>query len=95
VDPDLRDLWREAKPRLLARCDVVRRAAAGDPAATDAAHDEAHKLSGSVGMYGLHDAAAVAAQLDRLVRDGALGDDRRDTVGALVEDLARAIDAVS
>lgn len=93
VDDELRELWNESRPAVIARCTAVRDAAAtGDPTLFDAAHAEAHKLAGAVGMFGFVAASALAIRLDDLVRGGALEDgSRRGEVEALATELATAL----
>lgn len=94
LDDELLELWREARPTMIARCATVRDAAAtGDPAMIATAHGEAHKLAGAVGMFGFVDASALAIRLDDLVRGGGLTDARRAEVGALAAELALALEA--
>jgi HPt (histidine-containing phosphotransfer) domain-containing protein len=96
TDPDdeLRELWNEAGPTVLARCAAVRAAAADlEPERVTAAHDEAHKLAGAVGMFGFVDASSIAIELDDLVRSGALEDGRHAAVGALAATLQVALEA--
>lgn len=93
IDDDLTEIWEQAKPTLLGRCETVRRAAAAaDGAAHDEARADAHKLAGAVGMFGLDDASALALELDRLIVGGALDDDRRDHVATLATELAAALE---
>jgi HPt (histidine-containing phosphotransfer) domain-containing protein len=92
MDDDLAEIWLTAKPTLLERCEVVRRAAtSGDVTTFESAHAESHKLAGSVGMFDLPSAAALAAELDHLVTANALEGARRDEVAAVAGRLARAL----
>ena len=93
MDELLAEIWADAKPTLLERCEVVRRAAtSGDDAAFDEARAESHKLVGSVGMFGLSDASGLAAELDALVSAGSLADDRRAATADLATRLASALE---
>lgn len=92
MDELLVEIWLDAKPALLERCEAVQRAAAsGDGATFDDARAESHKLAGSVGMFGLTDAGALASAMDALVSDDALTDDRRHQVADLATQLRRAL----
>ena len=94
LDDDLRELWAEARPTVIARCTAVRdAAAAGDPQLYADAHSEAHKLAGAVGMFGFVRASSLAIQLDDLVRGGALEDGRRAEVEVLATELISALQA--
>jgi HPt (histidine-containing phosphotransfer) domain-containing protein len=94
VDDDLAEIWQSAKPTFLDRCEVVRRAAASaDVTSFELARAESHKLAGSVGMFDLPEAAALAAALDALVSADALEDARRDEVADVAGRLARALEA--
>lgn len=94
MDDDLREIFAMSKPTMLERCETVRAGATVDDAeAWAAARADSHKLAGSVGMFGLTEAGALASQLDALVSDGALEDARRAEVATMATDLAAAIEA--
>ncbi|HEX4905536.1 MAG TPA: Hpt domain-containing protein [Acidimicrobiales bacterium] len=95
IDDELREIWRDAKPRLLQRCASVRDAATAPEADIEldaVARSDSHKLAGTVGMFGLVDASALAKELDALVSGDALDDGRRRDVAVLAEALADAIE---
>jgi HPt (histidine-containing phosphotransfer) domain-containing protein len=93
VDDDLAEIWQTAKPTLLERCEVVRRAAdSGDVTTFASARAESHKLAGTVGMFDLPAAAALAAALDELVTADGLEGARRDEVAATAGRLAQALE---
>jgi HPt (histidine-containing phosphotransfer) domain-containing protein len=93
-DDDLAEIWQQAKPRLLERCEVVRRAAThGDEASREDARAASHRLAGSVGMFGFEQASALALDLDALIVAGALTDDRRTNVASMAVALAAMLDA--
>src|SRR4051794_5113325 len=94
ADDELLALWLESKSTVIARCATVRDAAASrDPAQLAAAHTDAHKLAGAVGMFGFVDASAMAIRLDDLVRAGALEDGRHAEVADLATTLEAALEA--
>ena len=71
--PELAELWLKVRPVALERCETVRRGATSDDADAHAeARAEAHKLAGSLGMYGLAAASDLALALDAAIVDGAL-----------------------
>lgn len=93
MDELLAEIWADAKPTLLERCEVIRLAAtAGDETTFDAARAESHRLAGAVGMFGLTEASGLAAELDALVSAGALADDRRGATAEIVARLAVALE---
>jgi len=95
LDAEIAALWQRTKPAALARCDVLRRAAASPPGTEllEEARSEAHKLAGALGMYGLAEAGEHASRIDALVLDGGLSDGRRDEIAGLVEQLVHAVQA--
>lgn len=97
MDDDLgmRALWLKAKPTALERCEVIDAAARSTDADLHArARAEAHKLAGSLGMYGLEVASALALALDDTIVDGALQtEDGRARVADIVRQLTSAVDA--
>lgn len=93
MDELLAEIWEDAKPTLLERCEAVRRAAtSGDVGSFEAARTESHKLAGAVGMFGLTEASGLAAELDAMVSGGALADGRRADTAELANRLARALE---
>ena len=73
LDEDLADLWRRARPLALERIAVVRRAAEATVAPGDqeleAVQYAAHKLAGSLGMFGLARSSVLAQQLNQIVEE--------------------------
>jgi len=69
----LADLWRRNRPVIEARLATLDRAsAASDPMPEDlrlAALDVAHKLSGSLGMFGFEQGTVIARDLEQLLDD--------------------------
>lgn len=94
MDSELAALWARMKPVALERADRVVAACDGTVDEASAAED-AHKLAGSLGMYGFADASDLAAEVDRLVQDGALGDERAPALRAAAVALRQAIAATS
>jgi chemotaxis protein histidine kinase CheA len=81
-------LWEGARPRLLARVDVLDSAASGplDAATRDSALIEAHTLAGTVGAFGRLDATEAARAAER-----ALEAADRDALAAAVRTLRALI----
>jgi len=69
----LADLWRRNRPVIEERLAILDRAAAAPgPMPEDlraAALDVAHKLSGSLGMFGFHEGTLIARELEQLLGD--------------------------
>jgi hypothetical protein len=65
-------LWDSARPRLLARLDVLDSAASGpfDAAACDHALIEAHTLAGTLGAFGRMDASEAARAAEHALEAG-------------------------
>lgn len=93
--PELADLWLKVRPIALERCETVQRGAStDDPDAHDEVRAEAHKLAGSLGMYGLAAASTIALELDAAIVDGALAThEGRAAVAALAVSLRESIEA--
>ena len=85
-DDVLAGVWRKNRPVAVAR---ARRVAGleGDDASL---RDDAHKLAGALGMYGLDGAGAIAQRIDGLITDGGLAtpDGRAEVASAGAELLA-------
>lgn len=68
------ELWKRHRPALLERLDILDRIAASAASAPisrkdcDEAVAIAHKLAGSLGMYGYDRGTEIAMQLERLLR---------------------------
>jgi len=66
----LADLWRRNRPVIEARLATLELAAAADPLPSQLraeALDAAHKLSGSLGMFGFEEGTAIARQIEELL----------------------------
>lgn len=90
IDPEIAALWARMKPVALERAERIVAACDGDVDETSAAED-AHKLAGSLGMYGFAEASELAVEVDGLVRAGALGDERVSALRAAAVALRQAI----
>jgi len=67
-DDDLREIWQRIKPLALQRCDDLLDAlSTGD---ASGAKDTSHKLAGSLGLYSVDEASALAQRIDALVVRG-------------------------
>jgi HPt (histidine-containing phosphotransfer) domain-containing protein len=90
----IEEMWLEARPRIMARVAVLQSAATAigdgrlDPALRVDAEGEAHKLAGSLGMFGYADASVLAHDIEALLEgDGPVGPELVDLVGRLVGEL--------
>jgi HPt (histidine-containing phosphotransfer) domain-containing protein len=94
-DDWIADLWEQVRPSAAAKVAVIASAAAAagsgplDEAARAEAWQEAHRLAGSLGSYGHHDAASAAGELERLLADGPVAG------GAPLTALVRRLEAVA
>ncbi len=92
LNPAIAALWQRNQPLLLERLALLDRAAAGPltPALRGEAIAIAHKLSGSLGMFGFYDGTQIAreieAQLESPAPDAA-------TLTALTAQLRSAVDS--
>ncbi len=74
IDTLLADLWRKNLPTLRERLDlldlIASSASSGTipPASRDEALNVAHKLSGSLGMYGYQQGTEIAAKIERILK---------------------------
>lgn len=89
IDELLLGVWRKNRPVALERARLLAALAAAD----EELRATAHKLAGSLGMYGLARASDLARQVDDLVVDGALADGRRPDVAAAAAELVAALEA--
>ncbi len=83
----LDDLWRRNRSVIEARLATLDRAAATDPLRAEVlaeALDVAHKLAGSLGMFGFERGTAIAQELEQML-DGPAPD--RARLGALAGEL--------
>ncbi len=70
-------IWTRRRPQVLERVEEVERAvatlaaAAPDPAVLEAGRAAAHRLAGSLGMFGSPEGSAVASELETLLAPGA------------------------
>ena len=85
-------MWEEARPRIMGRVAVLQAAAAAasdgglDLAARREAEGEAHKLAGSLGMFGFPTGTDVARDIETLLEgDGPLGPEFSTLVSRLVD----------
>jgi HPt (histidine-containing phosphotransfer) domain-containing protein len=74
VDDQLDEIWRRARPRMLARVDAIERAidaldAGADPEAVRTGSAEAHKIAGLAGTFSLQDATRLARSLEHTLED--------------------------
>jgi len=73
IDTLLATLWERSLPTLRERLDVLDRAAASaasghlTEASRAEAHGIAHKLSGSLGMFGYHRGTEIARQIEEIL----------------------------
>lgn len=68
----LADLWRRKRPVVEERLAVLERAATAQPlteALRSEAHDVAHKLAGSLGMFGFEQGTRLARELELLLEE--------------------------
>jgi HPt (histidine-containing phosphotransfer) domain-containing protein len=97
LDATIAALWREARPRVLARIDVVAQAAAalraGRLDADLAAHArrEAHKLAGALGTFGLPDGTETARAVEQRLEAGPSAADE-PALTAATQELRRIAD---
>jgi HPt (histidine-containing phosphotransfer) domain-containing protein len=93
IDDEVRAIWERMKPTAVARAQALRDAFTAPGGDDAAARADAHKLAGSLGMYGLTEAAELATAIDGLIVAGALDDHRRDELRSLAEQLCGAVEA--
>ncbi len=95
----LAELWQSARPRALAQVSGLEDAAAAlaggglDDEPRDEARRAAHKLRGSLGMYGFHRAGEIAGELEDIFSEGAVGTARTPEVASLVLALRAELEA--
>jgi HPt (histidine-containing phosphotransfer) domain-containing protein len=94
------EIWARMRPVVRARLDVLDEAAAAAEAGclSDAARVEAestaHKLAGSLGLYGLDAGSACARRIEHRLQVSRIGPDEEDvTLRALIADLRSSLDA--
>jgi len=66
----LADLWKRNRPVIEERLAILERTASADPLSEDlktSARDIAHKLSGSLGMFGFDHGTVLARELEHLL----------------------------
>jgi HPt (histidine-containing phosphotransfer) domain-containing protein len=95
IDILLADLWRKNLPTLRDRLDlldlIASRASSGSipPDSRDEAISIAHKLSGSLGMFGYQQGTEIAAKIERILK-AAVPEDLA-TLPDLTADLRRSL----
>lgn len=83
ADASVDDIWRSIVPRVRERLDALSEAVRSQQ--WEVVEAEAHRLAGSLGLYGVADGSAAAKELEDAVREGV-----RDTAGLEAHvDLAR------
>ena len=98
IDTLLADLWRKNLPTLRERLDLLDLIAASassgtiPPDSRDEAISIAHKLSGSLGMFGYQQGTEIAAKIERILK-AALPEDLA-TLPDLTADLRRSLPTV-
>jgi HPt (histidine-containing phosphotransfer) domain-containing protein len=84
-------LWEKNRPLLLSRLDLLDQAAAAEPlpqAQRDEAASVAHKLAGSLGMFGYRKGTELARELERGFEANDLD---RNRLQELTGELRRAV----
>lgn len=80
------DVWKQSRPKLQARLELLMRLlelAVADPQARRDAHAEAHALAGTVGTFGLREGSEIAREVEnRLLAPGALTEADRMAMSA-------------
>jgi HPt (histidine-containing phosphotransfer) domain-containing protein len=98
IDTLLADLWRKNLPTLRERLDLLEVIASSassgtiPPDSRDEAISIAHKLSGSLGMFGYQQGTEIAAKIERILK-AALPEDLA-TLPDLTADLRRSLPTV-
>jgi hypothetical protein len=91
-EPMLAAIWQRHLPVVIARLDLLDRAAAAG-ALNDELREEAggvaHKLAGSLGMYGYDEGTRIAREIEVMLLDEHSSDLER--LGKLATELRRAI----
>ena len=90
-------MWEEARPRIMGRVAVLEAAAAAatdgglDPTTRREAEGEAHKLAGSLGMFGFPTGTDIAREIETMLEgDGPVGPELGTLVSRLVDVLPPA-----
>jgi HPt (histidine-containing phosphotransfer) domain-containing protein len=95
LDAKLKTIWQENKNVLAQRIAIVRKACPSAEAGSltlaerDEAKAAAHKLAGSLGMFGLLDASAYASEIELRLEQMAIGE--VIAVRALLESLEQCM----
>ena len=88
-------VWKRNLPMVRERVAILERAASGAASGTlsrglrDEAAATAHKLAGSLGMFGHHEGTRIARELELLLDDAHEADSQR--LNGLVRDLQRSL----
>ena len=91
----LKDVWHENQAIVTRRVEILREAAlaAGEGRLVSAQREEArataHKLAGSLGMFGLSEASACASAIETSLEQLDFGE--QCNIGGLVDSLEKAI----
>lgn len=97
MSADVRRALDERWPRIrdAARAHLKLIEEGGDPAQRSAARSAAHKLSGSLGMFGRRDASSVARAIEDLLESDLMASGRRElrTLVARLEQMIGADDS--
>ncbi len=67
-------IWQRSRPQILERLDLLDRAAAADPLPSSLRHEAAataHKLAGTLGMFGFPQGTELARQLEQQLEEPA------------------------
>lgn len=83
VQQKLDDVWKKMLPLMLRRVEVIERAhkALADGQLSESLREEgvyeAHKLAGSLGVFGIEDGSELASQVEQILSSGAPPDSSR------------------
>lgn len=86
----LRAVLDRVRPSLLEKLGALREAQAAGFAGGHLAQaqDHAHKLAGSLGTYGMHEAGQAAQELEELLDGDTVGAEERDRAARLIDAIA-------
>jgi HPt (histidine-containing phosphotransfer) domain-containing protein len=95
IDALLASLWERSLPTLYERLDLLDRVAAESASGNlteinrEEAFNIAHKLAGSLGMFGYHQGTEIARQIEQLL--GSPTSETSDRLAILVTDLRKIL----